>query len=408
MNNGFMIIIQPSPPTLYYIPRVQWSNHMMTFAAMMSSGHGNPMIVYLLPFVVGWLMGCMFIIVGCWGELWMCQKEDATDGALLQVEPPAPQMIAFDNKLGSRGVVNSPTNFTHSLKVTEMREQVSSELGCPNRPFNILILILSAPTSYLRRMAIRGTWLHDYKLKIVNATTKFLVGLQQLDEETVKNLKEEQRTNGDLILLPGLKDSYSNLSTKVLLGLQWAHKNTEFDFLVKADDDSYVRIESISNALREMNCENRLYWGYFMGYAYPEATGKWAELNWFHCPHYFPYAMGGGYVISRKVVNILMQFPTRLTLYNNEDVTVASWLAPYHLNRKHDVRFDVESISHGCNNNYLISHKQRVRSLYLKYTSLIKNGTLCPEEREIRPAYVYNWTALPLSCCTRIHNLHIT
>ena len=177
--------------------------------------------------------------------------------------------------------------------------------------------------------------------------------------------------------------------------------------MVKTDDDSYIRIEKLAAALIKMNCEERLYWGYFMGHAFPELTGKWAETRWFHCPHYLPYAMGGGYVLSRRTVQAIVRFSSRLKLYSNEDVAVASWLAPYRLVRKHDLRFNVESLSHGCNNGYIISHKERVRMLYEKYTSLLRNRTLCSEEKEIRPAYVYNWTVSPLQCCERLKGLQV-
>ena len=278
---------------------------------------------------------------------------------------------------------------------------------CTDQLLHLVILVLSAPTSSLRRAAIRGTWLHDYKRRIVTATTKFLIGTSELDDATLQALNSEQKQFKDLLLFTDLKDSYWNLSAKVLLGIQWADHTLTFDYLVKVDDDSYVRIEGIANALKDMRCPKTLYWGYFMGHAFPELAGKWAEHRWFQCPHYLPYAMGGGYVLSRQTVRLLMMFPHRLTLYANEDVTVASWLAPFQLTRKHDIRFDVESLSHGCNNGYLITHKMKVRSFYTKYTNLVKNGTLCSQEQEIRPAYIYNWTSSPLNCCERIKGLPV-
>ena len=292
-------------------------------------------------------------------------------------------------------------------------DQISStspikQKGCPSHKLHIVILILSSPGGVIRRNAIRGTWLHNYHSGLLKVTSRFLIGTNRLLKEKIGNLTVEQNQFGDLLLFPDLKDSYSNLSRKVLHGLEWAYKAETFDFLIKTDDDSYVQIDQVAKNLQQMNCNERLYWGFFMGSAYPAPTGKWAEHKWFDCPHYLPYAMGGGYVISSHVVSMIMRFSHRLKLYNNEDVMVGSWLAPFNLVRRHDIRFDVESLSHGCNNHYIITHKERVRSLYEKYTNLLKNGTICEVEKEIRPSYIYNWTAPPLECCVRTKGLHVT
>lgn len=365
---------------------------------------------YLLPFLLGALLGSAIVFLvylECLGgRQWACPQQREV-AVLVQVAPDPRLYSLHQYQRDVMGERNVSLHLAGNSSGRDSKVVVSLLPGCPDRPLHLFILVLSAPGGSLRRTAIRGTWVHDYRNRVVKVTTKFLVGTYELDVEKVSALKKEHEMFADLLLLKGLKDSYWNLSAKVLLGMEWANSNLDFDYLVKVDDDSYVRVEGISNALRELHCDQHLYWGYFMGHAFPESTGKWAELKWFQCPHYLPYAMGGGYVISRRTVKMLVRFSDRLVLYNNEDVTVASWLAPYRLNRKHDIRFNVESLSHGCNNGYLITHKVRVRSFYVKYTSLVRNGTLCDEEKEVHPAYIYNWTGSPLDCCERIKGLPI-
>lgn len=356
---------------------------------------------YLVPFLLGLSVGCCLVLMLSWGS-W---REESRMDVFIQVAP-APDIY---HRTKSRLLDGEEEKVKEVGRRPNSWHRVPLVGGCPEHPLQLLILVLSAPDSSLRRMAIRGTWMHHYSSRKVLSTTRFLVGLLNLPEEQLSSLREEQDVYQDLLLLEDLKDSYLNLSAKVLLGLEWSQaENVDFDYLVKTDDDSYVRIEAVSEALRQMECQNELYWGYFMGHAFPEPTGKWMERNWFKCPHYFPYAMGGGYVLSRKLVETVTRFSERLILYSNEDVTVSSWLSPYRLLRKHDLRFNVESLSHGCNNRYIISHKERVRSFYEKYSSLSKNRTLCSEEKEIRPAYVYNWTSSPLDCCERIKGLPLT
>ena len=393
---------------------------------------------YFVPFLAGLSLGYMLVLMLCLGNWWVEGDEMKALKPVALIprvydraremfpQKPYEDLYEAENKTHSRHSIfmevatapcmndrgmfpQKPFDDLNGENKTHSRHSIPLMSVCPDRSLQLLILVLSAPGSFNRRMAIRSTWMHTKMLrKVFATTTRFLVGLLNCPKEELSSLKEEQNVYSDMLLLEDLKDSYHNLSAKVLLGLQWSQaENLNFDYLIKTDDDSYVRIKAISDALRQMKCPQMLYWGYFMGYAFPEATGKWKEGNWFKCPHYFPYAMGGGYVLSQNVVKMVTKFSKRLVLYSNEDTTMSSWLTPYRLLRKHDIRFNVESVSHGCNNRYLITHKERVKSFYVKYLSLMKNGTLCSRETEIRPAYIYNWTSSPLDCCKRIKALQI-
>lgn len=285
--------------------------------------------------------------------------------------------------------------------------------SCPPGLLRILVLVLSDPNGLDRRNTVRTTWLKgtptrhsDYILK-----WKFVIGTENITSNSTEMLRVEQSFFNDLLLFPHLKDDYRNLTRKMWLSMRWAGElagEFKFDFLVKADDDSFVLLDKLVSTLRKLNCDSRLYWGYFVGCSLPQSIGKWFEPNWNTCPHYLPYAMGGGYVMSYKVVQMIAKHAGRLRRYNNEDVTTGSWLAPYKLVRKHDLRFDVESHKHGCNNNYIIAHKQLTRSdMEEKSANLRVNGTLCTVEKEIRPAYIYNWTTLPMDCCQRAKGLPV-
>ena len=45
-------------------------------------------------------------------------------------------------------------------------------------------------------------------------------------------------------------------------------------------------------------------------------------------------------------------------MWNSEDISVGGWLGPVRVNRVHSTRFDTEAKSRGCQNSYLITHKQ--------------------------------------------------
>ena len=120
---------------------------------------------------------------------------------------------------------------------------------------------------------------------------------------------------------------------------------------------------------------------------------------------YIPYALGGGYVLSHDLVRYISKNSELLKQFNNEDVSIGTWLAPLkNVRRVHDVRFDTESISRGCNNKHIVSHKQSVKDLKSKHLMLTKStlkNTLCKKEVKWRNSYEYNWNVLPSSCCSR-------
>ena len=374
-----------------------------------SSGHLAP-AVSLNSFVLGFLVGCVvFYALHCTGSVDVCIDCKVQRAPLPYPPSPLPTHSA-PLSLSMRFANSSSPSVASTARVaTEPATVARSERGgCPRGLLRLVILILSTPGGSLRRNAIRGTWMHDSPASLVKLTLKFVVGTGGLAAEQFGQLSSESEMFQDLLLLSEHREAYSNLTAKVLASLVWADRNLDFDFLVKADDDSYVRIPALEVAVRELGCPRDLYWGFFMGHAVPETAGRWAEKHWTICPHYLPYAMGGGYVLGRHVVRLISRFHKHFKLYSNEDVSLGSWLAPFHVTYRHDLRFNTEAASHGCNNHYIISHKEKVRSIYEKYVNLMKNGSLCSEEKEIRPAYLYNWSApSPLLCCERIKGLPV-
>lgn len=281
--------------------------------------------------------------------------------------------------------------------------------GC-NRPLRLIFMIMSSPFGAPKRAAIRRSWLALYEKRVreVKFTGKFVIGTKGIADSRLTELSNEQLLFNDIVHFDDFQDSFHNLTVKVLRSIVWAKKHYQFDYLIKCDDDTFIQIDRLVRALRQMNCPRYLYWGYFTGKGRPDLIGKWAERQWYLCPHYIPYAMGGGYVLSRQLVNVIANLSHVLQIYNNEDVTVGLWMAPYNITRIHDIRFNCEGHSHGCNNNYIMSHKEKASSLIQKRSNFVQFGKICGEmERELRPAYIYNWSAPPYLCCQREYGITI-
>ncbi|XP_017777710.1 PREDICTED: beta-1,3-galactosyltransferase 6 isoform X2 [Nicrophorus vespilloides] len=284
---------------------------------------------------------------------------------------------------------------------------------------DLIIFILSAPKNLDRRNAIRETWL---KLKIHypdvnNENVKFkikhyfVIGSLGLSIDEVLHLSSEQSLHGDMLILP-IQDSYKNLTYKVLKSFTWLREQTDFGlgfkYVLKCDDDSFVRIDSLAQEIMqieilylksEIDLNNlnanmspyiklnaqfnekvasdkfNLYWGYFNGNAKIKTSGKWKENNWILCDNYIPYALGGGYIISKGLVKYLADNADNLRLYNSEDISVGAWLAPVNnVIRIHDIRFDTEWTTRGCQNYYLISHSHSIQQIKKLYQNIIETG----------------------------------
>ncbi|KAI5636500.1 galactosyltransferase domain-containing protein [Phthorimaea operculella] len=313
-----------------------------------------------------------------------------------------------------------------------------------NRKVEYAVLILSKPSNIMERDTIRETWKRlasniivengeriyrwDKAAKKMAKTPDFIkfyfaIGTQDMSTSDLKALVAENKEMGDLLLLENHTENYKTLSEKLLKSLEWFSENLKnLKYLVKVDDDSFVRIDLIIQNLeayapsmsdpqiaeyvsyKPSQVTNQgLYWGYFNGRARVYLTGKWKEEDWFLCDKYLPYALGGGYVISKKIVDYVGRNKDMLSPYNSEDVSMGVWTAALRgINRVHDLRFDTEWTSRGCSNDMIIRHKQTPTDMLEMYNNLFtsQGRKLCSSISEKRKSYRYKWDVLPSGCCT--------
>lgn len=216
----------------------------------------------------------------------------------------------------------------------------------------LIVLILSAPENFAKRNTIRETWLklgnrlHLIDGDYMNFKHFFVIGGLGLSVDKSKAVNNEQLKYSDVLILP-LYDSYKNLTQKLLKSFEWLQGQYElfgidFKYVLKCDDDSFVRIDSLTHELAHIELvylktsiedlklinDNTspylrvnlqvndviskeeslyLYWGYFNGNARVKSSGKWKENSWMLCDNYVPYALGGGYVLSKSLVGYLAQ-----------------------------------------------------------------------------------------------------
>lgn len=202
----------------------------------------------------------------------------------------------------------------------------------------LLVALPSAPKGFDKRHLVRETWFKKYQNTTL-ATIRFVVGTLNLSDEIKNGLVAENKKYQDLILLEELLDSYGNLTRKTLYTFIWTAYNIRFLYLLKCDDDTYPHLGRVLYELVSRRSIHGLYWGYFLKNAPVRREGKWADAQWSLGKYYIKFAIGGAYIISRDLINLLVNNALYLQFFINEDVAVGSWLAPFNIERKHDPRF---------------------------------------------------------------------
>lgn len=253
-------------------------------------------------------------------------------------------------------------------------------------------------------------------VKVPNMKIKhlFAIGTLGLSIEVQQEINSEQKVFNDMLLLDDLEDSYKNLTLKLISSMQKLERTTpKYKYVLKCDDDSYVKLDALSQELihyqskmRSMKKKKKtlsnleLYWGYFHGRANIKMSGQWQESNYNLCDRYLPYALGGGYVLSKNLVTYIASNGDNLNRYGSEDISVGTWLASFrNIHRRHDLRFDTAYLPRKCKNYHFVLHKRTAKDMREIY-----NGNSCFSEvshvSNKRPVeYFYDWAQPPMKCC---------
>lgn len=334
----------------------------------------------------------------------------------------------------------------------------------------LVILILSAPKNVAQRNALRQTWLnqpkprfasskatevirnsldydehgflqqdtlyhqiislerfkkkltqrkqnHQLKLDNLKIVHYFAVGTDRLHFIELDALIKERRKHNDLLLLDKLADSYGNLTLKLLQGMSAISNMNSFKYLLKTDDDTFVKLDHLLEELHEYDefisqkqysaDEPRpdLYWGYFNGRASIKTRGAWKEGNFNLCDRYLPYALGGGYVIANNLVNHIAKQRHTLSRYTSEDVSLGIWLSALrNVYKKHDVRFDTAYMPRKCQSYHIVMHKRTVADMKDLHSGILCAHKSANDSAVQRPAeYFYDWSQTQSRCCDTQH-----
>ena len=244
-----------------------------------------------------------------------------------------------------------------------------------SKHYLLVVVILSTPYATERRNALRKTWIKGYQERPQGVLVKFSIGISGLSKQVLRNLTNEQENFNDILLLHNMYDSYSNLTKKVLNSFVYVNNNYNFSYILKTDDDTFIALDTIVGELEKRKSNESYYWGFISSRGKVQTHGKYAEHKWFLSNNYLPYALGLGYILSSDLIRYITVTRDRLMLYNNEDVSVGTWISPYKVVRRHDRRFIFNN--YPCDRRGIVVNPISTSKMYEIYRIYTSNGTVC-------------------------------
>ncbi|KAJ1288156.1 hypothetical protein BS78_02G068600 [Paspalum vaginatum] len=247
----------------------------------------------------------------------------------------------------------------------------------PDEPVEIFIGILSSANHFAERMGVRKTWMSAVR-KSPNMVARFFVALHGRKEVNVE-LKKEAEFFGDIVFVPFL-DNYDLVVMKTLAICKYGIHVVSAKYVMKCDDDTFVRLDLVANEIKKVPSGRSLYMGSMNIQHKPLRHGKWA-VTYEEWPEevYPAYANGPGYVISSDIADFIMSEFTKqnLTLFKMEDVSLGLWVEQFNRTRPVEYIHSAKFCPYGCVDGYCTAHYQSPRLMLCMWQKLLEGRPEC-------------------------------
>lgn len=206
--------------------------------------------------------------------------------------------------------------------IYEAGHVVSIPERCPNlgKDMNLVVIVMSAPTHFDARTAIRQTWGHFGQRS--DMSVLFMLGAT-LDTKVESILRKEQHMYNDVIRGRFL-DSYSNLTLKTISTLEWVNTYcSRVKYLLKTDDDMFINVPRLLAFVNKHARDRNVIFG--------RLARKWKPIRNRKSKYYvsqvqfqqslFPdFTTGPAYLLSSDTVSRLYDAALNQTYLKLEDV----------------------------------------------------------------------------------------
>ncbi|KAH9607308.1 hypothetical protein KSS87_016803 [Heliosperma pusillum] len=245
----------------------------------------------------------------------------------------------------------------------------------PNDTVELFIGILSAGNHFAERMAVRKSWMQHRLIKNSKVVARFFVALHTRNEVNVE-LKKEADFFGDIVVVPYM-DNYDLVVVKTVAICEYGVRTVAAKYVMKCDDDTFVRVDAILREANKVPDNKSLYVGNINYYHKPLRHGKWA-VTYEEWPEedYPPYANGPGYILSSDIANfIVSEFEKhKLRLFKMEDVSMGMWVERFNSSTAVEYVHSLKYCQFGCIEDYYTAHYQSPKQMICLWYKLQQLG----------------------------------
>uniref|UniRef100_A0A6N2KU42 Galectin domain-containing protein n=1 Tax=Salix viminalis TaxID=40686 RepID=A0A6N2KU42_SALVM len=228
---------------------------------------------------------------------------------------------------------------------------------------------------FAERMAVRKSWMQHRLIKSSNVVARFFVALHTRKEVNLE-LKKEAEYFGDIVIMPYM-DNYDLVVLKTVAICEYGVRTVRAKYIMKGDDDTFVRVDSIIDEVNKVPAGRSLYIGNINYYHKPLRYGKW-EVTYEEWPEedYPPYANGPGYILSSDIASfIVSEFEShKLRLFKMEDVSMGMWVEQFNSSRPVEYVHSLKFCQFGCIEDYYTAHYQSPRQMICLWEKLQRRG----------------------------------
>lgn len=245
----------------------------------------------------------------------------------------------------------------------------------PDGHVELFIGILSAGNHFAERMAVRKSWMQHKLITSSKVVARFFVALHGRKEVNL-DLKKEAEYFGDIVIVPYM-DAYDLVVLKTVAICEYGIRTVAANYIMKCDDDTFVRVDAIMKEARKVHEGRSLYIGNMNYYHKPLRHGKWA-VTYEEWPEedYPPYANGPGYILSSDIAQfIVADFEKhKLRLFKMEDVSMGMWVEKFNSSKPVEYVHSLKFCQFGCIEDYYTAHYQSPRQMTCMWDKLQYQG----------------------------------
>eukprot|EP01018_Ginkgo_biloba_P038660 Gb_04074 [translate_table: standard] len=300
------------------------------------------------------------------------------------LEPWLVNGVRFRGDLQLLSVLASGLPTSENLDHVVDLESLKAPPLLPRKKLAMVIGVFSTGNNFNRRMAVRRSWMQYKAVRSGDVAVRFFVGLHK-NTRVNEELWREAQTYGDIQLVPFV-DYYNLITLKTVAICTYGSKVVSAKYIMKTDDDTFVRVDAVLSALNKTDVTKGLLYGLISFDSQPHRS---EESKWYISPEewpqdsYPPWAHGPGYIISEDIAKFVVQGHRKkhLKLFKLEDVAMGIWIEEYKKSGQ-EIHYisDNKFFNTGCEQDYIIAHYQGPRTMLCLWQKLQQGfGPVCCE-----------------------------